>query len=636
MCRSRSAGLISYLKFISYTKSVINRMKLFEQLKSFIRNDNPEAQVKWSLYGRVWRELGRPHWRLLLAGVICIVIASGAEAFAITLVKQVIDEGFIEKNMDSLYFIGAQVVGTYACKGLFTYGKSVFMAKAGLMGATSLRRRMYQHMVKLHIGYFHGAKTGPLMNSFTNLANAVMGLITDRLIGVVQNIATVIMMLGLMLWYAPQMTGIVLVIVPSIIIPLTIIMRKRRVLTRRTFAADAGSISHIAQSISGVKTIQAFGAEDIESRNMDAIEDHRIKMVLKSAKLSSLQSPLLELMISFGLCGSLLLGGHFITSGSMSTGDFAAFILALTAAYKPAKSLSSVGGSIQNGLIAAEALFKFLDMKSEIGDAPDAVELRREPMTVKLDDISFAYNKKHGNVLHNITLEVAPGTICAFVGPSGGGKSTIFNLLARFYELQHGQILINGTDIRKYTLASLRTNIASVSQDVFLFNASIADNIRYGSPGATDAQVEEAAKAANAHEFIVKFPQQYKTSVGERGDLLSGGQKQRIAIARAILKDAPILLLDEATSALDSYSERLIQDALRTLMQGRTTFVIAHRLATILDADMICVIKNGRIVEQGTDATLSKMDGDYKKLKDIQFNTEGKTEATEGSVAKTK
>lgn len=599
-------------------------MKLFEQIKSFIRNDNPEAQVKWSLYGRVWHELGKPHWKLLLAGVVCTIIASGAEAFAITLVKQVIDEGFIEKNMDSLYFIGVQVVATYACKGLFTYGKSVFMAQAGLRGATSLRRRMYQHMIRMHIGFFHSAQTGPLMNSFTNLANAVMSLITDRLIGVVQNIATVFMMLGLMLWYAPQMTGIVLVIVPSIIIPLIIIMRKRRVLTRKTFAADAGSISHIAQSISGVKTIQSFAAESIESRNMDDIEDRRIKMVLKSAKLSSLQSPLLELMISFGLCGSLLLGGHFITSGSMSTGDFAAFILALTAAYKPAKSLSSIGGSIQNGLIAAEALFNFLDRKAEIMDVPDAVVLQRAPMTVTLDNISFAYNKKNGNVLHDISLEVSPGTICAFVGPSGGGKSTIFNLLARFYELQHGQILINGIDIRTFTLASLRGNIASVSQDVFLFNASIADNIRYGSPYATDDEVEDAAKAANAHEFIVKFPQKYGTSVGERGDLLSGGQKQRIAIARAILKNAPILLLDEATSALDSYSEKLIQDALKTLMKGRTTFVIAHRLATILDADIICVIKNGRIVERGTDAELSEIDGDYKKLKDIQFDTEKK------------
>lgn len=594
-------------------------MKLLKQIKSFIKNDNPEAQIKWLLYGRVWRELGQPYWKLLAAGVVCTLLAAATEGYSITLVKKVIDQGFIDKNMDILYIIGLQIIGVYLAKGIFTYSRTVLMAKAGLLGATSLRRRMYRHMVKLHIGFFNETQTGPLMNSFTGLANAVMGLITDRVISIVQNFSTILIMFGLMLWYAPQMTGILIVLVPSILIPLTIIMRKRRVLSRRTFSADAGSLSHIAQSIFGMKTIQAFGAEDIESKNMDTIEDLRVKMALNTAKLSGLQSPLLEVMISFGLCGALIFGGHFITSGSISTGDFTAFILALTAAYKPAKSLTSVGGGIQNGLIAAEGLFGFLDKKIDIVDAPDAIELLPAPMEVKLDNISFAYNKENGNILHNVSLDIQPGKICAFVGPSGGGKSTIFSLLSRFYDLQQGQILINGVDIKKYTIASLRRNIASVSQDVFLFNASIADNIRYGSANASFEEVEKAAKAANAHEFIMDLPQGYDTSVGERGSLLSGGQKQRIAIARAILKDAPILLLDEATSALDSYSEKLIQDALKVLMKGRTTFVIAHRLTTILDADIICVIKEGKIAEQGTDRELSQQNGDYKKLKELQF-----------------
>lgn len=596
-------------------------MKLLHRINSFIKNDNPEAQIKWSLYGRVWRDIGQPYWKLLAAGIACTILAAGTEAYSITLVKKIIDQGFIEKNMNLLYVIGLQIIIVYFVKGFFTYSKVVLMAKAGLLGATNLRRRMYRHMVRLHLGFFNETQTGPLMNSFTGLANAVMGLVTDRVISIVQNFSTIIMMLGLMLWYAPQMTAIVSVLLPSILIPLTIIMRKRRILSRRTFGADAGSLSHIAQSIFGMKTIQSFGAEDIEARTMDDIEDLRVKMALKSAKLSGLQSPLLEVMISFGLCGALIFGGHFITSGAISTGDFTAFILALTAAYKPAKSLTSIGGGIQTGLIAAEGLFKFLDEQPAIVDALDAVDLERKQMAVRLDHISFGYNQESGNVLHNITLDVPPGKICAFVGPSGGGKSTIFNLLLRFYDLQQGAILINEVDIRKYTVASLRGNIASVSQDVFMFNGSIADNIRYGTPNASMEQVEVAAKAANAHEFIMKFPQQYDAPVGERGALLSGGQKQRIAIARAILKDAPILLLDEATSALDSHSEKLIQDALKTLMQGRTTFVIAHRLATILDADMICVIKNGRIVERGTDAELSAINGVYKKLKDIQFKT---------------
>lgn len=594
-------------------------MNFLKKIKAFIRNENPDARIKWSLYGRVWREIGRPYWKLLAAGVVCTVIAAAAEGFSITLVKKVIDQGFIEKNMDILYLIGLQVIGIYIVKGLFTYGKVVLMAQAGLYGATDLRRRMYTHMLKLHVGYFNEARIGPLMNSFTGLISAVMGLVTTRIISIVQNVATMLIMLGLMLWYAPQLTFIVCVLLPAILLPFVTIMRKRRVLSRRTFDADASSLAHIAQSISGIKTVQSFGTEEIESKRMNDIEDTRVHTALGSAILSGLQSPILEVMISLGLCGALIIGGKFITSGSITTGDFTAFILALTAAYKPAKSLSNIGGGIETGLIGAEYLFKFMDLNPEIADRPDAVELEHGDLSVKLEHISFAYDADGVGVLHDISLEVPPGKICAFVGPSGGGKTTILNLLMRFYDLQQGSILINGKDIRDYTLASLRKNIASVSQDVFLFNDSIAQNIRYSRPDATMEQIIDAAKVANAHEFIMQFPKGYDAAVGERGSLLSGGQKQRIAIARAVLKDAPILLLDEATSALDTHSEKMIQVALQSLMKGRTTFVIAHRLATILDADIICVVKNGRIVEQGTDAELAKIDGDYKKLKDIQF-----------------
>lgn len=596
-------------------------MNIFRHIKKFFANNNPEAQIKWSLYARVWRELGRPYLKLLLLGVLCTIISAAAEAYSITLVKKVIDQGFIEKNMDTLYFIGLQVVVVYLVKGFFTYAKSITMAKAGLFGSQNLRQRIYQHMLSMDIGYFHGQATGTLMYAFTGLASAVMGLVTDRIVSIIQNIATVSMMFALMLWYAPKMTGIILILVPSIIIPLVVIMRKRRVLTRKAFKVDADSISHIAQSIAGIKTIQAFGAEGEESGNMHAIENKRVKMALKRTRLSALQTPILEVMISFGLCAALLLGGHFITSGGMSTGDFAAFILALTAAYKPAKNLSNVGSGIENGLIAAEKLFASLDSKPKVLTAPHATPLQKAPITVQLDDVSFAYTPQNGNVLHNVSLTVGPGTTCAFVGPSGGGKSTLFNLISRYYDASQGAITFNGRNTKDITLESLRENIAIVSQDVFLFDYSIADNIRYGTPDAPIEDVIAAAKAANAHEFIDKLPQKYDTLIGERGDILSGGQKQRVAIARAILRDAPVLLLDEATSALDSYSEKLIQEALKILMKGRTTFVIAHRLATILDADTICVIKNGQIIEQGTDAELTALGGDYKKLKDIQFKT---------------
>lgn len=602
--------------------------KIWASIKTFIRNDDPKAQIKWSLYGRVWREIGRPYWKWLAAGVICTVIAAGAEAFSITLVKQVIDQGFIEKNMQSLLFIGIQIIGAFVAKGAFTYARRLTMSKAGLMGSTGLRRQIYSHMIARPMRYFHRTHTGTLLNYFTNMANSVLGLVTDNVIKSIHNAATMVMMIALMVWYAPQMTAVLVFLIPGIIIPLTIIMRKKRIVVRNSFGADAKSITHISQSIEGVKTIQAFCAENFEQQNMNNIEDERVRFIFKQVKLEGLQSPILETMISIGLCLALLVGGYFITNGSITTGDFTAFLLALTAAYQPAKALTGVNGGIQAGLIAAENLFKFLDGKQEIADATDAVELAPAPMEIKIDRVSFAYNKADGNVINDISLNVPPGKICAFVGPSGGGKSTIFNLLERFYDPGNGTVKINGVDIRKYALKSLRRNIANVSQDVFLFNGTIADNIKYGNPAATTDQIHEAARAANAHNFIMDFPNGYDNIVGERGSMLSGGQKQRIAIARAILKDAPILLLDEATSALDTQSEKLIQQALKKLMQGRTTFVIAHRLTTILDADLICVVKDGRIVEQGTDAELTAMNGEYKKLKDIQFNDADKTPPT--------
>jgi len=395
-------------------------------------------------------------------------------------------------------------------------------------------------------------------------------------------------------------------------------------IVRTTFGVNAVAISHITQTILGIKTIQSFATEGEETKNMESIEDKRIRAQFKFTKLVGLQSPLLEVMISIGIFLALVGGGWLIIYGEehgvvMTAGDFLVFLLALTAIYRPAKMLTSIGGTIQTGLIAAEGMFRFLETEPTVKDAPDVVELQPVPMKVKLDRVIFAYNNVDGNVLHGVTLEVKPGTTCALVGPSGGGKSTIFNLIGRFYDPQEGEVLINGEDIRSFTLTSLRQNIAAVSQDVFLFDGSIADNIKYGSPDATQEQIRAAAVAANAHDFIMGFPNHYDNPVGERGMLLSGGQKQRIAIARAILKDAPILLLDEATSALDSRSEQLIQAALKNLIRGRTTFVIAHRLSTILDADIICVIKDGQIIEKGTDAELYALGGEYRKLKDLQF-----------------
>jgi len=593
-------------------------MKFIEKIKSITKTDAESGRIKWSLYGRVWREIGRPYVKWLVFGIIFTILAAGAEGYTITLVQQVVDQAFIGKSMDAIYWLGIQIILAFGLKGAFTYSKSLIMSKGGLLAHAALQKKIFAHMTKMNLARFYGDGIGKNLNYFTVQSGAVLSLVTTTVLKLVQNVATLVITLALMFWYAPQMCVVLMFLAPAIMIPMTLIMRKRRKLSRQSFKIANNVTQQINQTLHGIKTIQAFAGEEHEQKSFSHVVNESARNSYKSTQAGAIRSPLMEFMISIGLCIAMIMGGHFIASGQITTGDFTAFLLALTAAYKPAKSITGTGDTVQHGLLAAEVLFDFLDSKPDIVDDKNAVELKSDKMSVEFDDVSFEYNPGEP-VLRNITLNVPAGRVCALVGPSGGGKTTLFNLLMRFYEPQFGKIKINNRDIRKYTLKSLRKNIAEVSQSVFLFNSSIRDNIKYGAPDATDEMVIAAARAANAHDFITEFPDGYDTVVGEGGALLSGGQRQRIAIARAILKDAPILLLDEATSALDTQSEKLIQGALRDLMRGRTTFVIAHRLSTVLDADMICVVKNGQIIEQGTDAQLYALDGEYRKLKDIQF-----------------
>ncbi|MBQ7055565.1 MAG: ABC transporter ATP-binding protein [Alphaproteobacteria bacterium] len=595
--------------------------KVMNKIKSLVKGDESNGRIKWSLYGRVWKEVGRPYWKWLAAGVIFTILAAGAEAYTITIVQKVVDEAFISKSIDAVYWLGVQVIFAFGAKGAFTYAKALIMSKGGLLASANLQKKIYRHMTHMNLARFYDDGIGKNLNYFSVQAGAVLNLVTGTVIKVVQDIATLVMTLGLMFYYAHQMCLVLMFLVPGIMVPMVLIMRKRRKLSRQSFGIANDVSQQLNQTLHGIKTIQAFAAEEREEKKFANVLNSSVINAYKTTQTNELRSPLMEFMISIGLCIAMIMGGHFIASGAITTGDFTAFLLALTAAYKPAKSITGTGDTLQHGLLAAEILFQFLDSKPDIMDAPDAQELKAKKLSVAFNDVSFAYNPNEP-VLQGINLDVPAGKVCALVGPSGGGKTTLFNLLERFYEPQIGKITINKTDIKKYTLKSLRENIAEVSQSVFLFNGSIEENIKYGRPDATHKEVVAAAVAANADGFIREFPKGYDTPVGEGGGLLSGGQRQRIAIARAILKNAPILLLDEATSALDTQSEKLIQSALNGLMQGRTTFVIAHRLSTILDADIICVVKDGRIVEMGTDEQLCAMNGEYKKLRDIQFKTE--------------
>ncbi len=594
--------------------------KIMNKIKNFFKGDESNARIKWSMYGRIWREIGKPQWKWLAAGIIATICAAGAEGYTITLVQRVVDQAFIEKNMDSTYIVGLLIILAFGLKGAFGYARSLLMAKAGLTASAHLQKRIYSHMIHMDIAGFYGNGIGKYLNYFGVQAGAVLNLVTGTIVSTIQQIATLTITLGLMIYYAPQLCAILVFLVPALLVPMVLIMRKRRKLSRQSFGIANNVSQHLNQSLRGIKTIQAFSNQNIEIKHFENVLNDSVVNAYKSTQANGLRSPLMELVISIGLCLAMILGGHFIVSGAITTGDFTAFLLALTAAYKPAKAITGVGDTVQHGLLAAEVLFKFLDTKPTIRDTRGAIELHAVQPSVEFRDVNFSYVPDEP-ILHDINLRVPAGQVCALVGPSGGGKTTMFNLLERFYEPQSGLVAINGRDIKKYTLDSLRRNISEVSQDVFLFNDTIEANIKYGAPKATHEEVIAAARAANAHDFIMEFPKGYEANVGEGGALLSGGQKQRIAIARAILKNAPILLLDEATSALDTESEKLIQSALKDLMRGRTTFVIAHRLSTILDADIICVIKDGHIIEQGTDAELVAMGGEYKKLRDIQFRS---------------
>ncbi|MDR0319850.1 MAG: ATP-binding cassette domain-containing protein [Rickettsiales bacterium] len=594
---------------------------MFGKIGKFLKNNDAESKVKWSLWGRVWREIGRPHIFGLIAGVALMLVAVGAEAFSITLVKQAIDYGFIDNNMSFLYILGLQIIAAFFFKGAAGYANTLVMAKVGLSAATKLRRRIYAHMLKQDMSRFKKSNSGKIMNYFSLQASAVLNLITGTLIAFIRDSATMVIMFGLMVYYAAPLSALLLFIVPLVIMPMIIILRKQAKNTRKTFGIAANSASWVMQSINGIKTIQGYNAEAASNKRMGRIEDDAIHLAYKATQLSGIRSPIMELMISVCLAVSLVVGGIFITNGNMTVGDFTAFLLALTAAYKPAKKITNVGGNIQTGVIAAEVLFDFLDTDPGIKDRPGAKKLdAKNGIDVEFKNVGFHYDDDpEREILDDINLSVKSGQMCALVGASGGGKTTIINLLARFYDVTGGGIKINGTDIRDYTLESLRANLAEVSQDVFLFDGTIADNIRFGNPNATDAQVAAASQIANVAEFVEKMPEKYETVVGERGVMLSGGQRQRVAIARAVLKNAPLLLLDEATSALDTRSERMVQEALAKLMAGKTTFVVAHRLSTIVNSDIICVIKQGKIVEQGTDEELMALGGEYAALKQMQL-----------------
>jgi ATP-binding cassette, subfamily B, bacterial MsbA len=562
-------------------------------------------------YARPYR--GRLMWAV--AGML--VYAVGTAGLA-ALVRPVFDSGLVRQ--ERVAFIAWSIVGVYVLKGVGSYVSSYLMADVGQRVVMDLRNDLYWHILGQSAGFFAQRTTGQLMSRLSNDVGQVQQVVSETIGDLARETLALVGFVALMFYYDPRLAIVCLTGAPLIVYPLIRLGQRVRRTTHRSQEA-LEQLSHLsAEAFTGHRIVKAFGTEAFEGQKFKRAASRLFRTNMKvTASLSSLP-PLMELLGGFGMAAALWYGSRQIAVGQMTPGQFASFFAAVFLTYGPAKKLSRVNANLQQAIAASERIFELFDTHTEVKEQPGARALSPFQDAIEFRDVSFGYEEGHEHILRAVSFTVRAGQMVAIVGRSGAGKTTLVNLLPRFYDVGSGGILIDGVDLRDVTLSSLRQQIGMVTQDTVLFDDTIAHNIAYGTPRASPQEVEAAARAAHAHEFVMALPDGYQTMIGERGQRLSGGQRQRIAIARALLKNAPILVLDEATSALDSESERLVQEALTNLMMNRTSFVIAHRLSTIRRADAIIVLERGRVVEMGRhDELLTRTGGTYAMLYQMQL-----------------
>jgi subfamily B ATP-binding cassette protein MsbA len=579
--------------------------------------------------------------RLIVAFVAMVFYAVGS-AFLAWLIKAVVDGLFAVQSgraspvgetiaHGAIWTIGWQILLAYFLKGLGAYGSSFLMADVGQRVVRDVRNALHRHILGQSAAFFARRTTGQLVSRITNDVNQVQTAVAETLADVSRESLAVVGYAALLFWIDWNLALVVLVAAPLVIYPLVRLGQRVRRTTRRGQEA-LEHVTHLAsESFSGQRIVKAFAAEGREAERFGRATELLYRTNIKVTGAMAALPPLMEFIGGLAAVGALWFGATRIQAGALTAGDFASFLGAAFMMYGPIKKLSRVNASLQQTMAASERIFSMLDTHSEVVERPDARPLPRLRQTVEFRDVSFAYDDQPDRLaLTHASFVVRAGQLVALVGLSGAGKTTIVNLIPRFYDVRAGAILIDGVDVRDVTLASLRAQVSLVTQDTVLFDDSIAANIAYGAPQAPPAAIEAAARAAHAHEFIDQLPRKYHTRIGERGQLLSGGQRQRLAIARAILKDSPLLILDEATSSLDAESELLVQDALANLMRNRTTFVIAHRLSTVRRADVILAVEAGRIAEVGThDELVARPGGVYAKLYALQAFEEPEKVAAE-------
>jgi subfamily B ATP-binding cassette protein MsbA len=579
---------------------------------------SPDPALPTGLYRRLLREGVLPHLGLFISATLCMIVVAVSTAALAWLMDPVVNRVFVERRAELLWPVGIAVFASFAFKGAAAYGQTVLMTRLGQSVLTDFQNRLFRHLLQMDLGFFAANRTGTLISRLTTDIAAMRLAVSTALTGLGREALSVILLVGVMFYQDWLLASIAFIVFPATVIPIAQLGRRLRKVTANTQAQTGAFMTIAQQSLSSIRLVKAYRMEEIEASRAEALTTRIRDLTIKAERVKALASPLMETFGGVAVTVVIVYGGWRVINGDTTAGAFFSFITALLTAYRPMKALANANAHVNEGLAGAQRLFSVLDAQPGLVEKPGAAPLVVTRGEVKLDNVTFSYDADVP-ALRGLSLTIPAGKTTALVGASGAGKSTVLSLIPRFYDVSSGVITIDGVDITGVTLASLRDAIAVVSQDVVLFDDTVRANIAFGKIGASEAEIEAAAQAAGALDFITTLPQGFDTMVGERGQTLSGGERQRIAIARALLKNAPILLLDEATSALDAASERHVQIALDRLKEGRTVLVIAHRLSTVAGADQICVLDQGRVAETGTHSALMSKGGLYARLHDMQF-----------------
>ncbi len=567
---------------------------------------------------RIFAENARDHIPGYAFAIFCLLTVAGTTAFTAWIMDSIINEAFVNRRADLVWLICASIFAAFFIRGIATYGQSVALSKIGNNIVARYQKRLYSHLMTLSVGYLSESRSAHLAAQVSQNIGGIRDVMNLTVTTVARDLLTFIALVSVMIIKDPVLSIVIVFIVPPLVLGLRYISRRLRSATRDAVVLNSRVLGAMQETLQGIAIVKAFTMEKQLETRVDKVIDAAEWRANRIARLTEKSAPLTETIAGLAVSGVLAYAAYRAIYDNVPPGAFFAFVTALLLAYDPARRLARVQISLERAVVNAQMIYDILDMEPVQRQKPDAKPLTVANATVELRDVEFAY-KDGGPILKGVSFIAEGGKTTALVGPSGAGKSTIINLVPRFYDPTAGAIFIDGQNIADITTLSLRQNLAYVSQQPYLFEGTIRDNIRYGRPEATDAEIEEAARLAFAHDFILAQPQGYDTPVGENGMTLSGGQRQRLSIARALVRNAPILLLDEATSALDTESEAVVQKALDTAMTGRTVIVIAHRLSTVVKADKIVVMNEGNVVEEGVHETLARQeDGLYARLNNLQ------------------